>query len=53
LRRGDVLLSLAGQEVGDPSSLASALAGRGGSTPVKLLRNGEPLDLHVDLKLPQ
>lgn len=51
LRKGDVLLSLGDQEVGDPSSLASALAGRAGPTPIKLLRNGEPVDVHVDLKL--
>jgi hypothetical protein len=49
LKKGDVITTLAGLEVGDPTSLASVLAGRAGATPVKALRDGQPIDFKMEL----
>lgn len=49
IQNGDLILTFAGEDVGDPNELASVLAGRTGATQVKLLRDGKPLDLTLVL----
>jgi hypothetical protein len=49
IQRGDLILSLAGELVGDPASLGAALANRTGSTAVHLMRGSEAIDVDVDL----
>ncbi len=50
LRAGDLLLSLAGEAVGDIPSLAAAIANRSGETELQVLRNGTVLDVSAELK---
>ena len=50
LRAGDLLLSLAGEAVGDIPSLAAAIASRSGQTEIQFLRDGEIHDTTVELK---
>ena len=50
LRAGDLLLSLAGEAVGDVPSLAAAIATRSGRTELQVLRDGKVREVVVELK---
>jgi len=50
LRAGDLILSLAGNEVGDPPSFAAAMTSLRGPTAVQILRDSQPVELSVDLQ---
>ena len=52
LRAGDLILTVAGEPVGDPATFAAVIANRSGNTPLQILRSGKPVDLTVEL-LPQ
>jgi S1-C subfamily serine protease len=49
LQKGDLILTVANEQVGDPSSFAAAIANRTGKTALRVLRAGNALDLSVDL----
>jgi len=49
LRKGDLILSLAGKAVHDIPSLAAAIAARQGPTELRILRDGQILTVRVDL----
>lgn len=49
LKRGDLILSVASQPVGDPPALGAAIADRKGDTPLRVLRDGETVDVSVKL----
>jgi hypothetical protein len=50
LRVGDLILTLAGEPVGDALSFAAAIAERRGSTPLTILRQDRIISITVDLK---
>jgi hypothetical protein len=50
LQVGDLILGVGDEPVGDPAGFAAAIAGREGKTLLHLLRNGEPVDVTVELK---
>ena len=50
LRVGDLIMSVAGDPVGDPSSFAVAISNRTGDTPMQVLRAGQPMELSIELK---
>jgi hypothetical protein len=50
LRGGDLLLSLAGEPVGDIPGLSAAIAARSGETEFQVLRGGEVVKISVDLQ---
>ncbi|MDP9172594.1 MAG: S1C family serine protease [Planctomycetota bacterium] len=52
LQPGDLILSLAGQSVGDGAAFATAIANRRGETPIAILRNGQKQKLTADLRVP-
>ncbi len=49
LQKGDLILTVANDQVGDPSSFAAAIANRSGKTTLHILRAGRLLDLTVEL----
>ncbi len=49
LQPGDVILSIAGEPVGDVPSFAAAVASRSGKTDVRVLRDGQAVPLLLDL----
>jgi PDZ domain len=49
LQAGDVILSLAGQPVGDKASIAAAMVERNGPTELRILRQHQPISITVDL----
>jgi S1-C subfamily serine protease len=50
LLQGDLILSLAGESVGDPQSFAAAIANRRGNTQIAILRNGQKHLINVILQ---
>lgn len=50
LRKGDLMLSLAGEAVSDIPSLAAAIAARTGRTELQILRDGAVHEIVVDLQ---
>jgi S1-C subfamily serine protease len=50
LRQDDLILSLAGESVGDPQSFAAAIANRRGKTEITILRQGQKHVVNVDLQ---
>ena len=50
LRQGDVILALAGESVSDIPSVAAAIAARSGKTELQVLREGQAIDVTVDLE---
>jgi hypothetical protein len=50
LLQGDLILSLAGESVGDPQSFAAAIADRRGNTEIAILRQGQRHLINVDLE---
>jgi hypothetical protein len=50
IRPGDVVLTLAGQPVGDLASLAAAIAARSGPTEITLSRDGRVVTVTVELQ---
>ncbi len=51
LRPDDLILSLAGQSVGDGPAFAAAIANRRGTTPIAVLRDGQKHIVKVDLQV--
>ena len=51
LQAGDIILSLAGEEIEDIPTFAAALANKTGPTELMILRDGEPCKIVVDLKV--
>lgn len=49
LQHDDLILSLAGESVGDPQTFAAAIANRRGNTEVAILRNGQKHLVNVEL----
>ena len=49
LQQEDLILSLAGESVGDPHAFAAAIANRRGDTPIMILRNGQQHVVDVNL----
>jgi hypothetical protein len=52
MQRGDLVLGVGDDPVGDPSSFAAAIAGRAGPTVLHVLRDGRALDVTVELTPP-
>ena len=50
LKAGDLILSVAGEPVGDPASFAAVIANRSGKTSMRLIRSGEVVEVGVELK---
>jgi S1-C subfamily serine protease len=50
LRQGDVIMALAGESVSDIPSVAAAIAARSGKTELQVLREGQAIDVTVDLE---
>ena len=50
LQQDDLILSLAGESVGDPQSFAAAIANRRGNTEILILRNGQRHIVNVILQ---
>ena len=50
VRQGDLILSLAGEAVGDVDAFRAAISGREGRTELKVLRGGQELTLPVELR---
>ena len=46
---GDMILQLAGQNIEDPPSFATAIANRSGPTDLQILRDGKIIPMHVTL----
>jgi S1-C subfamily serine protease len=51
LRQDDLVLSLAGQTVGDAPAFAAAIANRHGQTDIDILRSGQRHEVTVDLQV--
>jgi S1-C subfamily serine protease len=51
LQRGDLILTLAGESVGDAPAFGAAIASRRGKTEMTLLRNSEKITVNVDLEV--
>jgi S1-C subfamily serine protease len=51
LMQNDLILSLAGESVGDAPSFAAAIANRRGQTAITILRNGQEHVVDVDLRV--
>ena len=49
LQRGDLILSVADESVGDPASFAAAISNRAGKTAMRILRQGKQLNLSIEL----
>jgi hypothetical protein len=52
MQRGDLVLGVGDDPVGDPSSFAAAIAGRAGPMVLHVLREGRSLDVTVELTPP-
>jgi S1-C subfamily serine protease len=50
LRQGDVIMALAGESVSDIPSVAAAIAARSGKTELQVLREGQAIEVTVDLE---
>jgi S1-C subfamily serine protease len=51
LQESDLIISIAGQSVGDASNFAALIAERRGPTPLGIIRNGQTHIVNVDLEL--
>ena len=49
LKKGDLILSLAGEPVHNIPTLAAAIAARQGPTEVRVMREGKIISMRVDL----
>jgi hypothetical protein len=50
IKIGDLILSVAGESVGDPAAFAAAISNRSGKTSMRILREGKATDLTVEMK---
>jgi len=50
LKSGDLILTFAGQVIGDPPAFAALLSCHSGPTPVGILRDGQSLSVMLDLR---
>jgi S1-C subfamily serine protease len=50
IKKGDLLISLAGEAVSDIPSFAAAIAARTGTTEIQLMRDGKTLTVSVNLR---
>lgn len=49
LQRGDLILAVADEPVGDPAGFAAAISNRAGKTAMRILRDGKHFDITVEL----